>query len=256
MWAMSNENWNQNDPNAQYGPGQNSAGQNSAGQNPPAWGSSWDAVGQNPATPGSQPNQSQPSASQPVSQPSATPGWENTGWTPTQAQNPGAWQQGAADPNQQWNQTAPVYPTPNAQPWDQNATQQWGAAAPAPKPTGGIGGFIRALFDLNFRKYVTPSIVKVLYVISIIGVAIYWIGTVIALFAASRQTSVFTGETRTNGGVMTLAVLDLLFGWIFALAAIALVRMQYEYMVALIRTSEYARDIKAKLGAPDAGDQI
>lgn len=46
---------------------------------------------------------------------------------------------------------------------------------------------------------------------------------------------------------MTMAVLDLLFGWILALISLAFVRMQFEFVMALIRTSEYARDIKAHL---------
>lgn len=115
---------------------------------------------------------------------------------------------------------------------------------------------MRALFDLSFTKYVTPSIVKVLYIISIIGVGLYWIGSVIALFIAGQTMNPYTGEMQTNDPWMFLAWSDLLFGWIFALAVIALIRMQYEYIVALIRTSEYARDIKAKLEAPDTGSQI
>ncbi len=256
---MSNENWNQNpnDPNAQR-----------------PWGSSWDAVGQ-PG--GSQPEQPEgasgapqgspgpqpgPQASQPgapLSQPSAsqpTPaGWENSGWgAPPQGQ----WQTG-------WNAST-QYPEQQQRPpqgWQQQpptgqgvAGGQWAPVpARAPRGEGAFVQFFRALFDFDFRRYVTPQIVRILYILSIVAVGLYWIGSVFVLFASARSTSVFTGTETTNGGVVFLAVLDLLFGWIFALAVIALIRMQYEFMTAMIRTSEYARDIHAHLGAGEAPDR-
>lgn len=270
MTAMSSDNWNQNqnpnEPNAQ-----------------PPWGSSWDAVGgANPADPAGpsqqpagpqgpvQPDAGRPqpagSASEPTnpglrpgpasqaSAPQPGGGWQEPGWaTPPQNQ----WQTG-------WNTSTPAPGTPGygdqqpGQGWQAPTGQGWAgsswAQAPAAKSqrASGVSTFFRALFDLDFRRYVTPQIVRILYILSIVGVGLYWIGSVFVLFAAARSTSVFTGETSTNGGMVFLAVLDLLFGWIFALAVIALIRMQYEYMIALIRTSEYARDIKAHLGAPDA----
>ncbi len=268
---MSTENWNQNpnDPNAQR-----------------PWGSSWDAVGQPGGSGPEQPGGQQPGGSQPgqperptgafgpqlsgsanppgapgaqqgtpASQPSAPqptpPGWENSGWgVPPQGQWQTGWNSSTQYPEQQppgWQQQAPT--------GQGFAGGQW-APAPArpPRGTGAFGLFFKALFDFDFRRYVTPQIVKILYILSIIAVGIYWIGSVFVLFGSARSTSVFTGRSSTNGAIVFLAVLDLLFGWIFALAAIALVRMQYEYILALIRTSEYARDIRAHLGAVDSTD--
>lgn len=270
MTAMSSDNWNQNptEPNGQR-----------------SWGSSWDAVGgsgssdpaslsqqptgpQGPIQPdvgGSQPLGSASEPSTPVVQPSG-PGSQPSASQPGGRQEP-AW--GTPRENQWqtgWNAATPQPGTPPyaeqqpGQVWQTPAGQGWQPAswtqtAPGrPQGTSAVSTFFKALFDLDFRRYVTPQIVRILYILAIIAVGLYWIGSVITLFAAARSTSVFTGQTTTNGGLVFLAVLDLLFGWIFALAAIALVRMQAEYILALIRTSEYARDIKAHLGAPDAGD--
>ena len=272
MAGMSTQNWNQNpnEPNDQA-----------------SWGSSWDAVGRpNPPQPGQppegipgQPGPTRPypgqplpngSASEPTipgfqpgvpaSQPTAPPpgegNWVAPGWNAPQQDQ---WQTGWHNSTQQPD--GPRYgDQPAGQQWQPPPGQAWAGddwnRTPAPRParTSPLAGFLSALFDLDFRRYVTPQIVRILYILSIIAVGLYWIGSVITLFAASRSTSVLTGQTTTNGGVVFLAVLDLLIGWIFALAAIALVRMQYEYILALIRTSEYARDIKAHLGAPNAGD--
>ena len=255
----------------------------------PSWGSSWDAVGRpdqpgpgqspqgTPAQPGAarpEPEQAAPTGAAPESeatipgfQPSgpasastaSRPGtgeWQDPGWTDpppnqwqtgwhTSAQYPGPAGHPQQQPGQAWQQPTAGHDAPGG---------EW-VPAPGPRPRRDsvARSFLGALFDLDFRRYVTPQIVRILYILSIAAVALYWIGSVVMLFAMARSTSLLTGQTSTNGGIAFVAVLDLLFGWIFALAVVALIRMQYEYMIAIIRTSEYARDITAHLGAGDAG---
>lgn len=183
---------------------------NQAPPNPPGWENT---------TPDGQPWEQQQGS--PYTQPQPGPGPAQPGWnTPPQGAQAGGW-------------------GPYGQPAD-------------PQPSGSRGNrlvaavrtFVKDLFNLEFDRFVTPSILKVLYLLTIIGVGLYWFGSVIFLFVAGATTS----DSGDGGGaIVFLAVLDLLFGWIFALVFLALFRVQYEYMVAMIRTSEYARDINDKL---------
>lgn len=214
-------------------------------------------------------------------QPSANPSWEDTGWIPTQ--DPGA---GGAS-QQQWGepqQSANQWPSSAAsaswageqwqasaqsnEPQQSQQTQQWqssGASAqgwqqpqgqgvqlsPVQQQStaaggGGLGGFFGALFDFSFNRFVTPSIVKFLYILTVVFTALYWLGGTLVLFMMGSAA----GEYDDSGDVFTmLGVLNLLFGWIPALVTIGLARMQYEFMMASVRTSEDVHLIKAKLDA-------
>ncbi len=44
--------------------------------------------------------------------------------------------------------------------------------------------FTQKLFNLGFQEFVTPSIIKILYVLSLIGIAIYFVVTAVSGFAA------------------------------------------------------------------------
>ena len=46
--------------------------------------------------------------------------------------------------------------------------------------------FFAELFDLSFSSFVTPKVVKVLYVISIIGVGIFFLMSIYQAFAYSQ----------------------------------------------------------------------
>lgn len=190
----------------------------------------------------------QPSAAEPTtplpSQPPAR-GWDQPTEPTTpmgQQPMPGQW-----TPPDPWGAPAPAR---GADPWAANSAQPpaqppqppqppaggWGAPPtggyPPPEPSA-ASSFFGALFDFTFHKFVTPSIVKVVYILAVVLSALTYVGWILGGFSEN------TG----------LGVVALLLGWIPALLIIALARVQLEYMVALIRTSEYTRDIKKHLGA-------
>lgn len=102
--------------------------------------------------------------------------------------------------------------------------------APPSQPSAPKGpGFLQNLFDLTFTRFVTPTIIKVVYLLVIAVVVIWYLGAIIGGFAS---------------GAPGMGIVALLLGWIPALLAIAISRMQLEYIVALIRTSEYSRDLR------------
>jgi len=86
----------------------------------------------------------------------------------------------------------------------------------------GAGTFFGALFDYSFTRYITPTIVKVVYVIVTILVALGWLAALVACFA----DSIWAG------------VLFLVFGWIIALVYLAIARISLEFFVAVISVSE------------------
>lgn len=90
------------------------------------------------------------------------------------------------------------------------------------RPPGGAGNFFSALFDYSFHRYITPTIVKVVYVVITILVALGWLGALIAAF---------------QGGWLP-GVLFLLFGWIVALVYLAIARITLEFFVAVISVAE------------------
>ena len=99
--------------------------------------------------------------------------------------------------------------------------EPYGQPAPAtPPPTG--KGFFGALFDLKFEHFVTPMLVKVVYVLAIVGLGIGWLFWLVTSFAVS------TG--------MGIAVLIL--GPLLMLIYLAFIRMTLEFYLALVRMSE------------------
>lgn len=90
-------------------------------------------------------------------------------------------------------------------------------------------GFFGALFDFSFNHFVTPIIIKVVYVLATIGLALGWIILVIS------------GFTHSVGAGLLL----LIGGAVVALLYLALIRMTLEFYMAVVRMSE---DIH--LGAP------
>jgi NADH-quinone oxidoreductase subunit N len=90
-------------------------------------------------------------------------------------------------------------------------------------------GFFGALFDYSFMNYVTPKVVKIVYVIVTVLIALGWLVAVVAAFA----NSVWAG------------IGFLLFGWIIALVYLAIARITLEFYLAVVSISEkvnhYAR---------------
>ena len=118
-----------------------------------------------------------------------------------------------------------------AQPsWQQTAGQQRYAGYPA--GTGGFPpqnespNFFGALFDFGFNTFATPVVIKVLYILGLVGIGLGYVGFVIAAFAQSLGYG--------------LAVL--LLGAVVALFYVIFFRVFLEFYYAVVRMSE---DIRA-----------
>jgi len=83
-------------------------------------------------------------------------------------------------------------------------------------------GFFGALFDFSFTHFVTPMVVKVLYILGTIAIGLAYIVIVIAAF------------TNSAGG----GILALIAGAIVAIIYLALFRITLEFYVSVVRMSE------------------
>lgn len=106
-----------------------------------------------------------------------------------------------------------------------------GGSTPPPPPLGGgFGGggdgdkgFLGSLFDFTFTHFITPKIVRVLYILLTIAIGFGYLFFVIAAFSADAAF-----------GALTL----LIVGPIVALIYLALVRVTLEFYLAVVRMSE------------------
>ncbi|MEG3616644.1 MULTISPECIES: DUF4282 domain-containing protein [Isoptericola] len=145
----------------------------------------------------------------------------------------------------------PSQPDPAQQPYQQPYTGQQHSGQPAasyPPPSGHQGGqqpfyasaassaagvarddtkgLIGSLFDFSFSNYVTPKIVKIVYVILTILVAIGWLFSFIAGIATLFSDQWYVG------------LFTILFGWIGALVYLAVWRIGLEVFQAVVNISE------------------
>lgn len=104
---------------------------------------------------------------------------------------------------------------------------------------------MKALFDFNFNSFVTPKLVKIVYILIIIGLAIMYLGFVIAAFATEQLAAGF--------------FVMIIVGPLVVLIYLALARMGLESLIATIRTAENTGELvrlsggNAPGGAPQAG---
>ena len=47
-----------------------------------------------------------------------------------------------------------------------------------------MAGFSQKIFDFSFTEFVTPSVIKVLYILALIGISLYCLISIISGFAA------------------------------------------------------------------------
>jgi hypothetical protein len=93
-----------------------------------------------------------------------------------------------------------------------------------PGPRLDAGGFFSALFDLSFSRFITPMIIKFVYVLMMIVVGIVYVFYAVVFF---------------RSGVDSLGVLWLLvIGPIASILWLAIARMTLEFYLAVVRVSE------------------
>lgn len=94
-------------------------------------------------------------------------------------------------------------------------------------------GFFKALFDVGFNSYATPSVVKIVFVLTIVFSTLSWL--VLILLALSR-------------GVLLPIIAAVILGWIPLLLTITLVRVGLELALSSVRTAENTRKIRENYG--------
>jgi hypothetical protein len=194
-----------------------------------------DQPGQDPSQRPPQPSPQQPSPQQPSPQqpptqhqPTQQPSYQPPGYQQQQSQfqpPPGGYQPQAprAQHSQQWP-PAQQYGTPSYPPAPQYAPPQHEMAGAGDK------GFFGSLFDYSFTSFVTPKLVKVVYILATVVIGLAYLGFVISAFAA-------------NGGV---GVFALVFGGIGAIFYLGFIRLTLELAHAVVRMSQ---DINQRLPA-------
>src|SRR5215472_8612004 len=98
---------------------------------------------------------------------------------------------------------------------------QYGSPAANPPANSSGPGFFGALFDFSFGSFITPMIVKTVYVLAVAVLALFWLVFLIAAFSQSVGAGL---------GV-------LIFGPVFVLIYLAFIRMTLEFFLALVRMS-------------------
>jgi hypothetical protein len=104
---------------------------------------------------------------------------------------------------------------------------------PPTNPQAQASGFFQALFDFNFNSYVTPKVVKVLYILLTVLVGLYTLAGLVMGIAGLAS-----GEP--------IALLVLLGAPLFGLVLLALMRISLEFYVAVIKISEDVKELKAR----------
>jgi hypothetical protein len=109
-------------------------------------------------------------------------------------------------------------------------------------PTGSASGFFRALFDLSFRSFITPQIIRILYVLALIAIGIWAVVGLFAIVAMLNDPWAPTG----------LAVLFLL-GWPVALLfAVVYARVLLEFVAVVFHIGS-ATEATARNTWPSGG---
>ena len=108
------------------------------------------------------------------------------------------------------------------------------AAAAAPAAIHQGRGFFGKLFDTGFHDYITPEIVKVVFVIAIVAAVFQYLAIIISGFSAG-----IFGRGSIGAGIAAIFL-----GWIIPLLWLIAVRLGLEAIVALIRTAKEARRIR------------
>jgi hypothetical protein len=99
----------------------------------------------------------------------------------------------------------------------------YGQPYPTPQQSLDAGkGFLGALFDFSFTHFVTPKIVKFVYVLAVVALGLGWL-----LFLAT------TFSQSAGAGIAVLIV-----GPIVILVYLAFIRMTLEFYLAVTRMSE------------------
>ena len=99
---------------------------------------------------------------------------------------------------------------------------------------------MKALFDFGFRKFVTPSIIKIIYVLIMIMLVVGYIAFTVMAFANDVMFGIFV---------------LLILGPLFTLIYLALARASLESLIAQIRTAENTSELVRLAGGTPPSEQ-
>ncbi len=97
--------------------------------------------------------------------------------------------------------------------------------------TTDAAGFFKALFDFGFSSFVTPKVVKFVYILATIMLVLGWLSWLVAGFSQSVAFGLFV----------------LVVGAIALVVYLAIIRMMLEFFLAIVRMSQ---DIHHRLPRP------
>jgi hypothetical protein len=124
------------------------------------------------------------------------------------------------------------YPTQGAEYAEQAATySEQAATAHTPASHASAKGFVGSLFDFGFNSFVTPKVVKVVYVLIMAGLALAELGYLIFAFKAS-----------TVFGIISLVILCPLSFFVY----LALWRILLELFIVIFRIADDIRSIRER----------
>lgn len=84
------------------------------------------------------------------------------------------------------------------------------------------GGFISALFDFTFTRFVTPMLVRFVYLLATVALVATWLALLVLGFSQGALSGLFV----------------LIIGPIFVIIYLAIVRMTLEFYLSVVRMSE------------------
>lgn len=116
-------------------------------------------------------------------------------------------------------------PPSGQDPYGQGGSPDPYGQQPSAGPGGGQPprkGFFGALFDLSFEHFVTPMLVKAVYVLAIVGLVLVWVVFLLTSFSQSPE----------------LGVAVLVLGPLGVLLYLCLIRMTLEFYLAVTRMSQ------------------
>jgi hypothetical protein len=104
-------------------------------------------------------------------------------------------------------------------------------------------GFIKSLFDFSFTSFVTPKLVRVLYVISLVLIVLIYLGLAIAIFSSGSTTfDPNTGTMQSKGNAGWGLAWLVIGGPILALLYAIFYRVMFELIIVVFRIYETVRD--------------
>jgi hypothetical protein len=122
---------------------------------------------------------------------------------------------------------APPAPMPSAAPAPPHRPY-----APATRPAE-PAGFFKALFDIRFNEFITPSIISLIYVLAMV-----LIGLGFLFLAWSGLRAIYSGIRYDMGSMAVRGLIYLIVAPVFSLLYLALVRVFLEAVLVLFKIKD------------------